>query len=120
MGGALFAAAATLGGHGGDLLEHAVTGGQFTEGGVLLVEEAGFAVADEELAPGAVGMSGPGHGNDAAGVVLVIKFGGHLVAGITGAGHAAGAGLGVGAAPLDHETLQDPMEGGAIIKALFG
>src|SRR5690606_8092680 len=62
-GRALFAAAAVLGRDGGDLFQHAVTGGELTEGGVLAVEETGLAVADEELAAGAVGMGGAGHGD---------------------------------------------------------
>jgi hypothetical protein len=118
--GALLAAATALGGQGGDLLEHAVTGGQLAERGVLFVEEAGFTVADEELATGGVRMRRAGHGDDAASMVFVVEFGGNLVARITGAGHAAGAGLGVGATALDHEALHDAVERRAVVKAVAG
>ncbi len=77
-------------------------------------------MADEELAAGAVRVAGAGHGQDALHVRAVVELGLHLVAGAAGAGHAAGADLGIGAASLNHEALDDAVEGRAVIELLAG
>lgn len=104
----------------GDLLEHGVAGSQLTEGGVLAIEETGFAVADEELAASAVRIGGASHGKHSANVRLLVELGIYFVTRIAGAGHALGAFFGVRAAALDHEALDDTVEGRAIVKAIAG
>ena len=117
-GGAVLAA--TAGGESSDLLEHGVTGSDLTECGVLPIEETGIAVADKKLATGAVGVGGASHGEHTAHVRLLVELGIELVSGITGAGHAACAFFGVRAAALDHEALDDAVEGRAIIETVTG
>src|SRR3954470_16692504 len=48
----------------------------------------------------------------------VVEFGLHLIARIAGARDAAGAGLGIGAAALNHEAFDHAMERRAVIKTL--
>ena len=77
-------------------------------------------MADEELAAGAVRVARAGHGKHALYVGAVIELGLDHVAGATGAGGAARADLGVGAAALNHEALDDAVEGGPIVEFLAG
>ena len=107
-------------GDGRDALKHVISTDKFTEGCVLLVEELGVTVADEELAAGRVRARRAGHRDDAAHMRLGIELGLHLVAGIARAGDALGSGLGVRAAALHHEALDDPVKGRAIIETLAG
>ena len=109
-----------LGRQVGDALEHVVAGDELAEGGVLAVEKLGVAVADEKLAAGRVGVGRARHRDDAAHVGLGVELGLDLVAGAAGAGHAGLARLGVGAAALDHEALDDAVKRGAVIEALAG
>lgn len=91
-----------------------------TEGRILVVEEAGITVDNEELGAGTVGMLRASHGEDAAHVGLGVELGLDLVTGATCTRHAAGAWLGVRTAALNHETLDDAVKGGAVIEAFFG
>ena len=118
--GALFAATTVGRGNGGDLLKDVVAGDQLAERGVLFVEEAGVAVADEKLATGRIRAGGTGHRDDAAHVGFGVELGLHLVAGVAGAGHSTCALFGVGAAALDHKTLDDAVKRGAIVEFLVG
>ena len=108
------------GGDVGDFLKNFVTADDLTKRGVLLVEEAGIAVADKKLATGGIGAGGAGHREDAAHVSLGVEFGLHFVTGIAGAGHAARTLFGVGATALDHETLDDAVKCGAVVKFVVG
>ena len=94
--------------------------GDLPEGGVLAVQMGGGLHHDEELAAGAVRVHGPGHGQHAQGVLDVVllkavagELPPDLVAGTTGTGAA-------GAAALDHEAGDDPVEGQAVIEAAVG
>src|SRR5437870_1346437 len=58
---ALFAAATGLGRNVGDFFKNVVAFHQFTEGGVLAIEETRIAVDDEKLAAGAVGTLRASH-----------------------------------------------------------
>ena len=78
-------------------------------------------VHHEELAAAGI-LARVGHG-DGAQLMLVGVPGGlalDLVAGPAGAGHALGAFPGVGAAALDDELGDHPVEGQAVIEALGG
>ena len=77
-------------------------------------------MADEELGTSGVGIGGTSHRDNPTLVGLVVELGFDLIAGATSAGHTALAGLGVGATTLDHETLDDPVEGGAVIETFPG
>ncbi len=106
-------------GLGDDLVHHVHAVDDHAEGGVLPVQMGGVLMHDEELAAGGVHSLGPGHAENAPGVAQVV---GHAVGGefaldaVAGAAH-AGA---VGAAALDHEAGDDPVEGQAVVKALVG
>lgn len=104
----------------GNAFQNVVPGDEFTERGILVVEELGVAVDEEKLRTRGIGMRGAGHRNHAAHMGLFIELRFDFVAGAAGAGHAAFAFLGVGATSLDHETLDDAMKGGAVIKSLAG
>lgn len=118
--GALLAAAARFCRDIGDALQHVITRDKFAEGRVLAVEESGIAMDDEELRSGAVGVRRAGHRDHAADVGLGVELGLDLPAGTAGARHSRFAGLGVRAAALDHEALDDAVEGGAIVEPLPG
>src|SRR5688500_15752713 len=81
---------------------------------VLAVEEAALVQADEELAVGAVRVAGPRHRGGTADMGLAAELGAKV-----GLGRAAGAGAGRIAA-LRHEAVDDPVEGDAVVKPLFG
>lgn len=117
-GRAFFTATATLRRNRGNTLEDVVSFDQLTKSGVLAVEELRIAVTKKELAAGRIRMSGARHRDHAANVRLGIELGLDLVTRITGARHSAFAFAGVGATALDHETFDDAMERGAIIKFL--
>ncbi len=68
-------------------------------------------MADEELAAGAVRVAGAGHGEHALHVGAIVELGLDHVARSAGTGDAAGTNLGVRAAALDHEALDDAVEG---------
>ena len=112
-GRALFAAAAIGGLNIRDFLQHVVATDQLAEGGVLTVQKARVAMADEELAAGAVGSGGAGHGDDAGRVGALAEFLRELVARVAGA-------VVVRVAPLHHEALDDAVEGEAVIKTHLG
>ena len=117
---ALDRGAAFLAGAGdrGEAFKDVVTGAEFAESGVLLIEEAGVAVADEKLTASRVGMSGTSHRDDTADVGFGVEFGFNLVTRTARARHAAAADFGVGATALNHETFDDAVKRGAVIEAL--
>ena len=77
------------------------------------------SVADIKLGAAGV-LAGMGHGQGARLVLLAIDLAVDLVARAAGAGGAAGALTAIGAATLGHETGNYPMEGQAVVEALFG
>src|SRR5882672_1028808 len=105
--------AAALGRRLGDLVEHVVARDQAAERGVLLVEEARLAMADEELAAGRIGVRRARHRQDPAHVRRVVELGLDLVARTAGAGA-------LRATALDHEARDRAVEHGAVVEALFG
>ena len=104
----------------GDFLQDVFAGDDFAEGGIFVIQERRITVTNEELAPGAIGIGRPGHGEDALGVRTVIKLGFDLVARAAGAGLAFAAGLSVRATALDHEAFDDAVESGLIVKSFAG
>ena len=86
------------------------------EGGVLAVQVGGLLHHDEELAAGGVGVHGPGHGENTP---VVLEGVAHAVVGelaldgVAGAAHA----VAVGAAALDHEAGDHPVEDQAVVEA---
>src|SRR5690606_9295158 len=93
----------------GDGVHHLHALGDLAEHGVAAVQPVGLHVGDEELA--AIGVrAGIGHGQDPA---LV----GHAVAGLVlePVARAAAAGA-LGAAALDHEVGDDPVEVQAVVE----
>jgi len=119
-GRALLAAAAGFGWDIGDALQHIITGCQLAEGRVLTIEELGFAVAEEKLGAGAVRVLRSSHGDDATDMGFLVELSFHFPTGAAGARHPSFAGLGVRATPLDHKTLDDTVEGRAVIEAGAG
>ena len=115
-GGALLADAADV----RDLVEDLLAGDELTKGRIFIIKEGGVAVADEELAAGAVRVARARHGEHALHVGAVVELGLDHVAGSAGAGGAAGADLGVGATALDHEALDDSVKGRTVIKSFTG
>jgi hypothetical protein len=122
--GERFAAFATIAHRGrgvAQLAEHIVAFDQFTEGGVLAVQETSICKADEKLAASGIGIRGASHGENAAHVGTFIEFGFDLVPGTAGAPHGFLAGiLGERIATLDHEAFDDAMKGGAVVKTFAG
>lgn len=117
---ALFTAAAVFSSDVCDAFENVVTGDKFAEAGVLAVKKLGITVADEKLRASGVGISRAGHRDHATHVRLFVKFGFNLIAGAAGSGHSGFTLFGVGAAALDHESLDDAMKGRAVVEAFFG
>ena len=106
---------------GSQLLQHVVALDELAEGRVLTIQEARVAVADEELAACRIRILGPGHGDHTPLVGALVELGLDLVARVAGAPAVLlGIVLGQRIAALDHETLDDPMERGAIVEALLG
>ena len=95
-------------------INHIHAGGDLTESGVLSVQVLGVRMHDEELAAGRVWRGRTGHAQNAP-LVLQIVF--HTVEekltldAVAGAAH-TGA---LGAAALDHEAGNDPVEDQAVI-----
>ena len=104
----------------GDFLQNVFAGDDFAEGGIFVIQERRITVTNEELAPGAIWVGRPGHGEDALGVRTVIKLGFDLVPRAAGAGLAFAAGFGVRATALDHEAFDDAVESGLIVKSFAG
>ena len=104
----------------GDVLGRGHALQQAAEGGILAVQIPGLAHHDEELAASGIGMHGPGHGENAQLVVDVFLLpavvGELALDAVAGAAH-AGA---LGAAALDHEAGDDPVEIKAVIEAGVG
>ncbi len=116
-----FAGTAGADGRAGDFREHIVAFDQFAERGVLAVEERGVAVADEKLAAGGIGICAARHGDDPALVGAVVELGLDGVAGAACAPMTFLAGvLGERIAALNHETLDDAVETGAVVKSFLG
>ena len=102
----------------GNVNGHILTLGDLAEGGVLAVQMRSRSHHHKELAAGGVGCHGAGHGQHAGlvnQVILAEAVAGELAVDlIAGAAHA----VSVGAAALDHEAGDDPVEGQAVIEAL--
>ena len=103
---------------GTDGIHHVHALRHVAEGGVIAVQEGAVRLADEELAAGAVGVRGPGHGDGAPGVGdgVVAAVGAELAG--DGLVRAAGA-VAVGVAALHHEAVHDPVEGEAVVEAIL-
>lgn len=64
-------------------------------------------------------MAGAGHGNHPADVFAIVEFGGDLVTWVAGAPEAFFRSIpGQGIATLDHEPVDDPVKGRAVVEAL--
>ena len=108
-------------GGGGNFFQNVVALDELAERGVLAVEKARIAMADEKLGAGGIGIIRARHREDAANVGLVVEFRLDLVAGAAGAPQILfGIVFRVGVAPLNHEILDDAMKAGAVVKALPG
>ena len=92
-----------------DALDHVA------EAGVLAVKVGAVLVDDEELGGGAVWDAGAGHGDGAAGVEQGIV----VAVGLEFADDGVCL-LGNGGTALHHETLDDPVEGQAVVEAASG
>ena len=98
----------------GDGIHHVHAGRYLAEGGVLAVQVLGIGMHDEELAARGVGRRGTGHAEDTPLMLQVVL---HAVEeelaldAVAGAAH-AGA---LGAAALNHEAGDDPVEDQAVI-----
>ena len=109
---------------GDDLIGYIHAFDDFAEGGVLTVEEGGFGDADKELTAAGitfgVAFISESGGGDGAPLVLIADFRGD---GVTRAASAVGATIvGVftfGIATLDHESWDDAVKGGAVVKSVF-
>ena len=103
---------------GGDGIHHIHAGSDLAKGGILAVQMLGILMHDEELAACGVGRRGAGHAQHAS---FVLQFILHTVEeelaldAVAGAAH-AGA---VGAAALDHEAGNDPVEDQAVIEVMI-
>ncbi len=118
----LAALAAVAHGHGciANLAEHIVAFDQFTKSRVLAIEERSIAKANEELTTGRIGMSRTRHGDHAALVRTIVEFRFDFVTRIACAPASFGTGiLCQRIAALDHETFDDTMKTGAIVKSFF-
>ena len=99
---------------GGDGIHHIHAAGYLAEGGVLAVQMLGILMHDEELAAGGIGGGGPSHAQHAPLVLQVVL---HTVEeelaldAVAGATH-TGA---FGAAALDHEAGDDPVEDQTVV-----
>src|SRR5208283_3463196 len=108
-------------GRGADFFQNVAAFDQLAECGVLMVEERRVAVADEKLAAGGIGMVRTRHGNDAAKVRAVIELGLDLVAWPARAPQILLARIfRERIAALNHETFDDAVKTGAVIKAFLG
>ena len=111
-------------GFGDNLVGHLHPFNDFTESGVLAIEESGFGDADKELAAAGISLGvafipEPGGGNGAP-LVFISDFSGDGVARTTRAVGTAIVGIFTfGIAALDHEVRDDAVEGGAIVKSIF-
>ena len=89
--------------------------------GVHAIEMRGGGMGDEELAATGV-FAGMGHAQGAGGmlfwVTCSLTF--NVMTGAAGAGHAAGTFFRVGATALNHEVVDDAVEGESIIKTVLG
>jgi len=110
-------AVAAVGLDRGDLIDHIHALRHLAEGGVLAVEELAVLMHDEELAAGGVGGLRSGHGQNAALVREVVLHAVELEFALDAVAGTAHAGA-VGAAALDHEAGDDPVEDEAVVKAL--
>lgn len=104
----------------GDIHSHILAQCHLAEGGIFPVQMIRRGDHNEELASGGVGGHGAGHGEDAGGVGDVIlreavggKFTVDFIAG-------AASAVALGAAALDHEAGDHPVESQAVIEALVG
>ena len=104
---------------GGDGVHHVHAGSHLAEGGVLAVQVLGVGVHDEELAARGVGGGGTRHAENAPLVLQVVLDAVEKELALDAVAGAAHAGA-LGAAALDHEAGDDPVEDQAVIKALVG
>ena len=106
---------------GGDFFQHVVAFDQFAEGGVLAVEESWVAVADEKLGASRIGIIRARHGEHTAFVGAFVEFRFDLVAGAAGAPVIFLARIFCQrVAALDHETFDDAVKTGAVVKTFLG
>ena len=103
-----------VGFHGGNGIHCIHAGGHLAKSGVLAVQVLGILVHDEKLGTSGVGGGGTGHAENAPLVLQIIleaveeKFALDAVAGAAHAGT-------FGAAALNHEAGNDPVEDQAVI-----
>ena len=102
----------------GDLVHDIHTLDDLAERGILAIEPRVIRVADEELAARGIRVAGTGHRDGSAHVRSLVvhavraEFALDVVAGAAGPGAK-------GAPALDHEALDDAMEGQSVIEAFL-
>ena len=104
---------------GNDLIGKFHAGEHLAKSGIGAVQMGGIAGHDEELAAGGIGHHGTGHGKHAVGMlqgVIHAVLGKFALDGIAGAADADA----LGAAALNHEAGDDPVENEAVIEAAVG
>ena len=99
---------------GGDGVHHVHAGRYLAEGGVLAVQVLGVGVHDEELAARGVGGGGTGHTENAPLMLQVVLHAVEEELALDAVARAAHSGA-LGAAALDHEAGDDPVEDQAVI-----
>src|SRR6185369_6598152 len=101
----------------GNFFQRVVAFDQLAERGVLVVEAGSRGVADEELAAGGIRIARPSHRDDAPLVFAGVELGVDRIArAALAVGRFLRGILRVRLAALDHETVDDAMERGAVIK----
>src|SRR5262249_49879832 len=104
-----------------DLFQHIIAFDQFAKSRVLTVKKRRIREANEKLATRGIRMLRARHRNDTAFMLATIKFRFDFVTWIARAPFRFLRGiLGLWIAALDHESLDDSMKTGAIVKAFIG